>query len=119
VQSKESKLAFISEEPEQTSTDYLVDAIIELSSEVSFGSILRRMHVNKLRGMSIATPTLLYTLNDGRFRILEPPKILLPGQYAPKKYRPIANVGDRYSSGIPDLDRMLGGGLYRGLTIAL
>jgi len=119
VQSKESKLAFISEEPEGTSTDYLVDAIIELNSEVSFGSILRRIQVKKLRGMAIAAPTLLYTLNDGRFSVLEPPKILLPGQYAPKRYRPIANAGDTYSSGISDLDEMLGGGLYRGLTIAL
>jgi len=119
VQSKESKLAFISEEPERTSTDYLVDAIVELSSEVSFGSILRRMQVRKLRGMPIRAPTSLYTLNEGRFRVLEPPKILLPGQYATKRYKPLANTGDRYSSGIPDLDTMLGGGLYRGLTIAL
>jgi KaiC/GvpD/RAD55 family RecA-like ATPase len=119
VQSHDSKLAFISEEPERTSTDYLVDAIIELSSEVSFGSILRRMQVKKLRGMPIRTPTLLYTLTDGRFRILEPPKMESPGQFPPKKYKPVANASDRYSSGIPDLDRLLDGGLYRGLTIAL
>ena len=119
VQSKESKLAFVSEEPERTSTDYLVDAIIELSSEVSFGSILRRMQIKKLRGAPITAPTLQYTLNEGRFRILEPPKILSTDQYATKHYKPIANSGDRYSSGISDLDTMLGGGLYRGLTIAL
>ncbi len=119
VQAHESKLAFISEEPERTTTDYLVDAIIELSSEVSYGSIMRRMEVKKLRGMPIRTPTLQYTLTGGRFRILEPPKILLPGQYAPKRYTPIVSASDRYSSGIPDLDRLLGGGLYRGLTVAL
>ena len=119
VQSHDSKLAFISEEPERTTTDYLVDAIIELSSEVSFGSIMRRMQVKKLRGMPIRTPMLQYTLTDGRFRVLEPPRIEFPGQYAPKRYKAVVNSSDRYSSGILDLDQLLGGGLYRGLTVAL
>jgi len=42
-----------------------------------------------------------------------------PGPIPATRYKPLANAGDRYSSDIPDLDRMLGGGLYRGLTIAL
>jgi KaiC/GvpD/RAD55 family RecA-like ATPase len=119
VQAQESRLAFISEEPDLTTTDYLVDAIIELSSEVSFGSILRKMEVKKLRGMPIRSPTSLYTLTNGRFYMLQPPKVLSPGQYTPKRFIRTPNNSDHYSTGVAGLDQSLGGGLTPGLTTAL
>jgi len=60
-----------------------------------------------------------FTLLDGKFRIMEPLDVRSPGQYQPKQYVALSGANGRYSSGVKDLDRLLGGGFLPGSAICL
>jgi KaiC/GvpD/RAD55 family RecA-like ATPase len=116
IQTSDSKLVFISEEPNLTTTDYLVDAIVELKTELYLGQPKRIMEIKKLRGQRILTPVSIYTLRDGCFEVFPETQALMPRAYQASKYIPVPNAGGRYSSGMPDIDEALGGGFFPGMT---
>src|SRR5215475_5113206 len=60
-----AKLIFISENPNDTTLDFLVDGIVELDQKVHDGMRLREISLTKLRGSRINKPSNLYTLNKG------------------------------------------------------
>jgi KaiC/GvpD/RAD55 family RecA-like ATPase len=119
VQASDSKLVFVSEEPAMTTTDFLVDAIVELSLELKHGYFRRWIETRKIRGQEITRPRRLFTLLNGKFKIMEPLEVRVPGQYQPKQYVAVSGADGRYSSGVKDLDRLLGGGLLPGSSICL
>ena len=63
-----AKLIFISENPNDTTLDFLVDGIVELDQKVHDGMRLREISLTKLRGIRINKPSYLYTLNKGVFQ---------------------------------------------------
>jgi len=119
IQSSKSQLGFISEEPSMTTTDFLVDAVVELSAKLQNDYLVRKVEVRKLRGHEIGRPVHLFTLDHGLFRVCKSTHVLSPGQYEPKKFVAVKNPTRLYSSGVPDLDAVLGGGFIPGSVIAL
>jgi KaiC/GvpD/RAD55 family RecA-like ATPase len=119
IQASDSKLVFVSEEPAMTTTDFLVDAIIELGLEFKHGYFRRWIETRKIRGQEITRPKRLFTLKEGKFTILEPLEVKFPGQYQPKQYVALAAEQGRYSSGVKDLDQLMGGGFLPGSIVCL
>jgi len=113
------KIGFISEEPALTTTDYLVDAVAELSSSISHGERTRTLEIKKLRGQEIKRPVRLFTLKAGRFVICPATKVMFPGQYQAKPLSRIKNPPHLYSTGVADMDSLLGGGFTPGSSVAL
>lgn len=122
-----AKLIFISENPNDTTLDFLVDGIVELDQKVHDGMRLREISLTKLRGIRINKPSYIYTLNKGIFQSYNPydpndfmfsesynnninPRRLARGstRLNPSQWR------DRYiNTGYEELDEELGGGLPR------
>ena len=119
VQASDSKLVFVSEEPAVTTTDFLADALVELSLELKHGYFRRWIETRKIRGQEISRPRRLFTLLNGMFKVMEPLVVRFPGQYRAKQYVALSGAKGRYSSGAKDLDRLLGGGFLPGSAICL
>lgn len=62
-------LVFISEEPEKNTLAYLVDCVVTLTLEESNGAWLRKMQIDKMRGVAIKRNKMIYTLHNGHFTI--------------------------------------------------
>jgi KaiC/GvpD/RAD55 family RecA-like ATPase len=121
-----AKLIFISENPSDTTLDFLVDGIVELNQKLHEGVRLREISLTKLRGIRISKPSYIYTLNKGIFQSYnpyDPSEFTLTDSYNSNNVgrtkiqnrRPSALLGrDRYiTSGYDELDEALGGGFPR------
>ena len=97
--------------------DYLGDGIIYLCLSNQTGRRIREMDILKLRGCEIRQPKYVYTLLGGRVRTFEYSRYSKPER--PKAITPIDDPDSKHvSTGNPDLDSMIGGGLKKG-TITL
>ncbi|MBN1678429.1 MAG: hypothetical protein JW880_07820 [Candidatus Thermoplasmatota archaeon] len=97
--------------------DYLGDGIIYLNLDSSTGRRIREMDILKLRGCEIRQPKYVYTLLGGRVRTFEYARYSKPDK--PKKFEAESDTDAKHvSTGMPELDAMLGGGLRKG-TITL
>ena len=67
-----AKLIFISENPTDTTLDFLVDGIVELNQKLHDGMRIREIALTKLRGIQIKKPSYIYTLNKGIFQSYNP-----------------------------------------------
>lgn len=104
----EMNLIFVSEKKEITESDYLVDGVVELRREIEDGRTVRKMIIQKLRGVEIEQPEYLFTLKNGRFRILNPFSYEMPEES--KLFEPLGDLNeDRFSSGSRSLDEIFGG----------
>ena len=119
AEASKAKLLFVSEEISLGTSDYFVDAVIQLEDGVHHGHRLRRMVWKKLRGSEISQRSFLYTLKGGKFSILENTNVLWPEEYQSREFKPITHGSIRYSTGSEDLDRFLGGGFRKGSSILL
>src|SRR5687767_3699050 len=116
-----AKLVFISEHPDDTTLDFLVDGIVELKQSYHESARMREIFMLKLRGVRIERPSYIYTLDNNVFRSFAP--------YRPVKFRPeprkkvAASDGvataDHVRSGYPALDGSLGGGFPRKGVVLL
>jgi KaiC/GvpD/RAD55 family RecA-like ATPase len=110
-----AKLIFISEHPEDTTLDFLVDGIVELKQSYYQSVRVREIFLLKLRGVRIERPSYIYTLDNSVFRSFAP--------YRPVKFKPVPRkknvavdritTADHIKSGYAVLDRALGGGFPR------
>ncbi|MGC8913373.1 MAG: RAD55 family ATPase [Thermoplasmata archaeon] len=73
VESAHAKVIFVVETPEPM-LDYLADGVVHLEMRNKDNRTLRCMEIKKLRGMRIDRSNYLYTLEGGRFTVLEPPR---------------------------------------------
>ncbi|MGQ4915941.1 MAG: ATPase domain-containing protein [Candidatus Asgardarchaeia archaeon] len=105
---------FISESSTEEKLDYLVDGIIVLERKVIDDSIIRRLSISKLRGSEITTPAYYFTISEEGIDIISPAK---PYRDIYTGFRPIKNPDNLYSTGILDLDKILGGGVFKGFSI--
>lgn len=88
-----------------TSEEFVSDGVLSLKLEIP-----RELEIRKMRGTMIRTRNLLYTLNNGFEVVTSTHKV----PRTPSPWRPIKDSGDLLSTGSPDLDTVLGGGLPRG-----
>jgi len=96
--------------------EFTADGIIFLKTEEIDGRLLRSLELVKLRGTRLTERKLAFTL-EGGFRAFPPFK---PKPTAKThRFQPIQDPPNMYSTGVRDLDRMLGGGLPKGVTVLL
>lgn len=116
-----AKLIFISEHPDDTTLDFLVDGIVELKQSFHESARVREIFLLKLRGVRIERPSYIYTLDNSVFRSFAP--------YKPVKFKPEPRKKTAASDGIATadhvrssyhaLDGLLGGGFPRKGVVLL
>ena len=113
-----AKLIFISEDPKDTTLDFLVDGIVELGQKL-YGNIgMREILLSKLRGVMINKPSYIYSLNNGIFRsydTYQPAEFVIAinsGISSNKVEHTFSSLseGPYLASGYQELDAALGGG---------
>lgn len=90
--------------------EFVSDGVILLKRRVYSERLLREMEIVKLRGTRISHPTLTFTL-DGGFHVFPPQPTFAP-DYG--KYEIVPHGEDRYSTGVRDLDKLVGETFVRG-----
>src|SRR5215211_2056053 len=119
-----AKLIFISEDPTDTTLDFLVDGIVELK-QIFYDNIrIREILLSKLRGVRINRPSYIYTLNNAIFRScnpFQPTKFIInidskTFKKRQQKLAPLYN-GTYITSGYLKLDAELGGGFQKGSIV--
>jgi GvpD gas vesicle protein len=96
--------------------NYLVDGIASLSQSEMEGRRTRLLELKKLRGFEVSTLRGLFTLDKGRFTLLpQGPDDDLSRTQEP--LTPIPHNEKYYSTGVQDLDRVLGGGVERSTVL--
>lgn len=117
----ESKVGVIlvSESGDLGSLSYLVDGIVTLSSSDHEGRQTRMLVVNKLRGLRVQDRRGLFSLEKGRFTFLPGAEFPDSSSTSLKIPAPIPHSATLFSTGSPDLDMMLNGGIRRGSSLLI
>ncbi|MBI2184112.1 MAG: AAA family ATPase [Thaumarchaeota archaeon] len=115
IDGRKANAIFISEEPERKSLDYLADGVVTLHYRIQDQIVLREMIVEKLRGKLVDKPVRLFTLRQGMFEEL--PEFQYSIAPNPKRFDPLPDKEEYYSTGSQRLDKFTGGGLRRGSVI--
>lgn len=111
-----TNIVYVLETPDPL-LDYLGDGVLYLSLNSSTGRRIRELDLLKLRGCEIRQPKYVYTLLGGRVRTFEYTRYSKPER--PKPFQAVPDPDRKMvSTGNPDLDTMLQGGLKKG-TITL
>jgi hypothetical protein len=115
-----AKLIFITEDPNDTTLDFLVDGIVELQRKFYDDMIIRQIFLSKLRGIMIKKPSYIYSLNAAVFTACESYQ---PSDFAATTARTRFNNnedafssrsdGHYISTGYQELDDLLGGGFVQ------
>jgi KaiC/GvpD/RAD55 family RecA-like ATPase len=101
-------LILISEYTGEKRLDYLVDGILRLEKEQLDNRIVRRVFIDKLRGLQVPRGNYPFTLEAGKFtHFITPATELGSGRHKGiKEKEPLLG---NYSTGLEDLDRIIGG----------
>ena len=109
---------FISEEPAESTVDYLVDGVVTLDRKKSDAVTMRTMSIDKMRATEIDKSQMVYTLYDSHFNILNS-----SAQHKhlneKKLFDPIITRPGYISSGNSILDDILDGGFESGSVVFL
>jgi KaiC/GvpD/RAD55 family RecA-like ATPase len=115
-----AKLIFITEDPNYTTLDFLVDGIVELRRKFYTDMIIREIFLSKLRGIMIHKPSYVYSLNAAIFTTC--------GSYHPADFAfnvastrlnkkehvlSLLSPGRYITTGYHELDDILGGGFVQ------
>ncbi len=126
ISKKSANIILVNENPDLSTLDYLVDGMVTLSDIDIFGEAkdgrvwsgllerrsAREITINKLRGITRKKKNYAFTLYEGHFKYFPPLKPIYL-----KKFNIIPDPEkDKISSGIPDLDKLLGGGYKLGTS---
>ncbi len=114
VEGSSADVVMILEKPEAGGIEYLVDGLISIQREELDERRVRHLRLEKLRATNIGRPRYAVTLNDGRFEALGIANGAAARASGPSSWTPFPDPERFYSTGIPDFDRLLGGGLRRG-----
>lgn len=108
----QTNLILVGEHPEETRLDYLMDGVVNLEQTQIENRRLRIIHLTKLRGVQVYQPQYLFTLQSGMFQSFSRSK---PERIdEPKRWKPIPDTENHFSTGCEDLDRILNGGFRKG-----
>ena len=116
VEGKSANLVFVLESPEPM-LDYLGDGVVRLGLDEHEGRRTRVIDLLKLRGIEIRQPKYLYTLKGGRIQSFEYHCGKRPRSES--SWAPLADKEPRVSTGIADLDALLGGGAEKGSVVLI
>ncbi len=116
VEGRGANLVFVLESPEPM-LDYLGDGVVRLELEEHEGRRTRVIDLLKLRGIEIRQPKYLYTLKGGRIQTFE--YHCDKGSRKATSWTAIRDNEPRVSTGIADLDVILGGGAERGSVVLI
>jgi len=116
ISSKNLNIILVSEMPDRTTLDYLVDGVVTLNMKTIDGRRIREIELMKLRGTGINRPKYFFTLLDGKFRSFKETK---PQITEVKRTEPLPDTETHFSTGIEDLDKILGGGYPKGGVVQL
>jgi KaiC/GvpD/RAD55 family RecA-like ATPase len=109
-----AKLIFISEQPADTTLDFLVDGIVELRQSYYNNLRLRQIFLQKLRGTRINRPCYLYTLENSIFHSFTPYQRINFETHKRNSTDPFnVPTRDNIMTGYPVLDTSLGTGFPR------
>jgi len=95
--------------------EFVASTVILLETTIMEDKLLRILHIAKMRGAKIPNQRACFTLAEG-FKTYPPFKFRKPESLKP--YQPVPDLPERHSTGIPDLDKMIGG-YPRSSTILL
>lgn len=111
VEGGNTDIIFILEKNRSDKLEYIVDGVIVLDQDLYEGRRVRSLSLEKLRGISTKFKKYLITLNCGKFYIFSQ-KI----EFDLNKHfeSPIPATENRFSTGLKDLDAILGGGFRSG-----
>ncbi len=113
VEGSSTDVVMILEKPEAGGIEYLVDGLISIQREELDERRVRHLRLEKLRATNIGRARYAVTLDGGRFEALGIAPNPGVGTTA-GNWKPIADPERYYSTGIPDFDKLLGGGFRRG-----
>lgn len=111
VEHSNTNLLLVLEKDRESHLDYLVDGVVTMSRGEQEGRRVRAIQMDKLRATEISQPRYLVTLHGGRFHSFEP---FSPKVTDAKKWESAPDPAGKYSTGIPALDALLGGGYRQG-----
>ncbi len=113
VEGSSTDVVMILEKPEAGGIEYLVDGLISIQREELDERRVRHLRLEKLRATNIGQARYAVTLNGGRFEALGISGTL-NGKGTASSWPATSDPDRYYSTGIPDFDALLGGGLRRG-----
>ena len=113
VEGSNCDVVMILEKPEAGGIEYLVDGLISIQREELDERRVRHLRLEKLRATNIGRARYAVTLNEGRFEALGT-AVPRPGASAAAPWKAVSDSERFFSTGIPDFDKLLGGGLKRG-----
>ncbi|MEM3732710.1 MAG: ATPase domain-containing protein, partial [Candidatus Bathyarchaeia archaeon] len=96
--------------------EFVADGVLKLRASELDGRLLRDLEILKLRGTRLDERKLIFTLEKG-FKAFPPfkPKPI----EKPRRFQPIPDLPNKYSTGSKDLDKVLDGGFNKGETVLL
>jgi len=109
-------IVFLSEQPDTSSLEYLVDGVVRTTQQYIEKYRVREVILEKLKGTPIERPKIPFTLKGGRFTAF---RSLSHKMTEPKKFSSIENSEKMYSTGNKIFDEKLGGGYKRGSVICI
>ena len=96
--------------------EFMADGVIILKRDRLDERLIRELEILKMRGTPLPEPRAIFTLK-GEFKVF-PPFRVKPVK-KPKRFKPQSDTPELFSTGSPDLDKMLGGGYPRGSPVLL
>lgn len=111
VQGSNVSAIIVQEKEGTTYLDHLAGGVVRLYFDEKEGRRFRALTFEKMRGVEVRNSNYLFTLHHGRFRSFKPWSVdtVEKGQWIP-----IEDTETHFSTGIDDLDDILGGGFKRG-----
>ena len=110
-------LVMVAEGDCESRMDYLVDGIVTLTMEQEGGRSLRLLKIQKLRSAQITFPEYIFTLQGGTFRTMKFEE--RPRDVELQSWKKVSEHKGNFSTGCPDVDKLLGNGIPKGSTILL
>lgn len=95
--------------------EFVSDGVVLLRTRELDGRLLRELEFVKMRGTRLAERKAVYTL-DGGFKVFSPIQPISFGNM--RRFQPVPDAAeDRFSSGVLQIDSILGGGYFKGSTM--
>ena len=94
--------------------EFIADCVILLKRGWLDQRLVRELEIFKARGMAVAESRLFFTIREG-FKAFQPFRHVSAEQ--PRKFEPVPDTNAHFSTGIRDLDEVLGGGYPKGSMV--